>query len=1093
MRVIQAFKALSRLKKIALTVVLVFIAYTFIGFVILPWVARVVALHKLPQILHRPTVIEKVRFNPFTLALEIRGLAVKERNENATFVSFDRLYVNLQASSIFKLAPVVREFRLEKPYTRIVRNQDETYNFSDLLPPAQTTTPSAPEPSTPAPSEKSAFCLYNIRIVDGSADILDEPVAKTHEVRNLNLGIPFVSTIGEDIEVFVQPYFSVNLNGKPITIQGKTKPFSPSLDTTFDIALKGVDLPHYFVYAPEEVPIVLTSGSLDVAMQLSFVQAPGQGPKLFLSGDVALQNLALVDKSRRPLLKLGAFTLTIARSQLFARQPHMAKIDIQAPEVVLIRDAGGVLNLNALAPPPGNESPEPAPSSEPALPLVLTIDEFTISDARALFQDYREKSDSEAPEELELLTLPSLALRNTTIDTGQHLATVGELAAAQGAVLVRKLKTGEISLQALAPPPAAGETKKADKSESSAPWVATLEKLSVKNFTVRGENLAPLPGGDLSLSAISLEGQGISTQADAKATIDFTALLNQKAPLTVRGGFGLNPVAADLQVELTKLKFAWFEPFFAEQIALSIPKGEFSTTGTVSVAMTEGTPLQATFRGALGLTDFIAVDKKNAEDILKWKQFRIEGIDFSLAPLVATVDKVLLENFSARVIRNADQSFNLQQVVVAPKQPEETPPPAPAPAEPVSPAPEEQKETEPARIAVKTMALKGGTVHFSDRSVTPAFYTSFAEINGEVNGISSEEDATANVDITAKCDGYAPLAIKGAVRPLSKELFLDLATRLRGLDMTIFSTYTGKYVGHTIGEGKLGLDLRYHIEGKAFNSDNSVQIDTFNFGDKVESPDALDLPVKLAVSLLKDRNGKIGLNLPVSGRLDDPQFSIFGLIMKVLKNVLVKAATAPFALLSSVFGGGEDLSYLEFAPGSSSLTDALKQKLDKLATALYDRPRLHLRVAGYVEPEQDRQGLRDYRFERQLKVQKFRDLSEEETAGDQIDAVAITPEEREKYLKKAYKAADFEKPKNLVGLAKDLPQEEMEKLMRENIIVTDEDLALLAQERSQAVVSYLTEQGKVEAPRIFLVRPKSLAPKKKIENASASRVELRLK
>jgi uncharacterized protein involved in outer membrane biogenesis len=1092
MNIVQKLKTLSRVKKIALTVALLFLGYTFFGFLVFPWIVRLVAVHQLPKVLHRPTVIEKVRFNPFTFALEVQGLAISEPKGTDRFLSFDRLYVNVQASSIFKLAPVVREFRLEKPYVRLVRNQDATYNFSDLLSSAETKTPSAPQPSPPAPAEKPAFCFYNIQIVDGAADILDEPVAKTHEMRNLNLGVPFVSSIGQDIEVFVQPHFSVNVNGKPISIQGQTKPFSPSLETTFDIALKGLDLPYYFAYAPKEVPVTLTSGSLDVALQLSFVQPQNEERKLILSGDVAVQNIALVDKAQRPLFKFGSLTLTIAPSQLFARKPHVAKIALQSPEVVLIRDASGILNVNSLAP-PAAQSPEPTSPPEPALPVVLTLDEFTVDDARALFQDYRGKPDNETPEEMEILRLPHLALRNSTIDTGQRVATVGEVAAEQGAVLIRKLKTGELSLQALAPPAPTGEAENSGKAESGAPWVATLEKLSIKDFAVQGENLAPLPGGDLSLTAISLEGQGITTQAKAKSTMSFSTLINQKAPLDVRGEFSLDPLAADLQVSLSKLKLAWFEPFFADKVALSIPKGEFSTAGKVSVSLPEGTPMQATFRGDAGMADFIAVDKKDAEDILKWKQLQINGIDFSLAPLVASVDTVSLDNFAARIVRNADQSLNLQHLVVEAEKSKEALPAPVAAGEPANPAPAEPEKAEAPRIQVKTIALKRGTVNFSDRAVTPTFYTKLTEIQGEVTGISSEENATANVDITAKCDGYAPIAIKGSARPLSKDLYLDLATQLRGLDMTIFSTYTGKYVGHTIGEGKLGLDLRYHIEGQALTSENVVSIDTFNFGQEVQSPDDLKLPVKLAVSLLKDRNGKIGLDLPVSGRLDDPQFSIFGIIMKVLKNILVKAATAPFSLLSSLFGGGEDLSYLEFTPGRASLTDALKEKLAKLATALNDRPNLQVRVVGYVDPEQDREGLISYRFERQVKAQKLRDLSEAETATDQIDAVTIEPEEREKYLKKAYKAADFKKPKNLVGLAKDLPAEEMEKLMRENLSVTDEDLAMLAQERSQTVVGYLTEQGKIEANRVFLVRPKSLTPEGKIENAPNYRVELLLK
>jgi hypothetical protein len=273
------------------------------------------------------------------------------------------------------------------------------------------------------------------------------------------------------------------------------------------------------------------------------------------------------------------------------------------------------------------------------------------------------------------------------------------------------------------------------------------------------------------------------------------------------------------------------------------------------------------------------------------------------------------------------------------------------------------------------------------------------------------------------------------------------------------------------------------------DSTNAVIIDQFDFGDKVDSPDAVDLPVKLGVALLKDRNGVIKLNLPVAGRLDDPEFSVIGILVKVLKNLLLKAATSPFSLLGSVVGSSEDLSFVTFEPGSSRLSEAEQTKLGTLAKALAERPNLSIDITGFVDAEADRRGLVDGAFEKQLLAQRSKKDAEKNPAGSLTD---IAPEEYEKLLGKAYRAGQFEKPKGLLGVAKSLPEAEMEALIKKNISITDDDLRALAKERAEAVMDHLTVQGQVAAGRLFLVESPGLTPEQK-ENVPGSRVDLRIK
>jgi hypothetical protein len=395
-------------------------------------------------------------------------------------------------------------------------------------------------------------------------------------------------------------------------------------------------------------------------------------------------------------------------------------------------------------------------------------------------------------------------------------------------------------------------------------------------------------------------------------------------------------------------------------------------------------------------------------------------------------------------------------------------------------------------VRIDTVTLQGGKVNFSDHYIKPNYSASLVEIGGRVSGLSSEESRLADIDLRGKLENSAPLEIVGKINPLAKNLFLDLKVDFRDMDLSPLSTYAGRYAGYGIEKGKLTLNLQYHIEKRKLESENKVFLDQFTFGEAVDSPKATKLPVKLAVSLLKDRNGEIRLDLPVTGSIDDPKFSIWGIVWKIIGNLLVKAATSPFALLGAIFGGGEQLSYLEFAPGSADIPATDEEKIGTLVKALYDRPALKLEIEGHVDVEKDREEIRQRIFRRKVAAQKLADLVKTGQSSPAPDNVRIETAEYPKYLARAYKAEKFPKPRNIIGMAKELPVPEMEKLMLTHIQVTEDDLRRLAMERASRVRDRLVAAGKVEPGRIFLVEPKTLSPERK-EKRRDSRVDFRIR
>ena len=348
------------------------------------------------------------------------------------------------------------------------------------------------------------------------------------------------------------------------------------------------------------------------------------------------------------------------------------------------------------------------------------------------------------------------------------------------------------------------------------------------------------------------------------------------------------------------------------------------------------------------------------------------------------------------------------------------------------------------------------------------------------------------MELRGKYEHHTPLEITGKIHPLRKDLFVDLKVSFKDMDLSPISPYSGTYVGYTIQKGKLSFDLKYLIVKKKLDSENKIFIDQLTLGEKVESPQATKLPVGLAIALLKDRKGEINLDIPVTGNIDDPKFSLGRIIIQVLVNLITKAITAPFALLGSLFGGGEELSYLEFDYGLATVSEQNLKKIQTLTKALYERPSLKLDIEGHADSENDREGLKHLSLERKMKARKLNDMIRQGLPAVPVDKVRIDPMEYDRYLTQVYMAESFPKPRTAVGVIKTLPASEMEKLMLAYTVIKEDDLKLLASERAMTVKDLILKSGQVTPDRVFIIEPKTLAPEKK-EKQKDSRVDFKLK
>jgi len=1224
------------LRNVLLGLAIFLVLFAVIGFFVVPPVAKHYLVKGLSEQLGRQVSIEDIDVNPFAMTAAVKGFKVMEPAGTPVFVSVDEVLVNAEYRSILRLAPVLKQIRVATPYVHIVRNPDgKTYNFSDLI--EKFSKPQAnPEPD--APSE-AKFSLNNIELLGGKVEFDDRPKRAQHVVSDINLAIPFISNLPDRVEEYIQPAFSAHVNGTMVSLQGRTKPFKDTLETSVDLNIDKLELPRYIEYVPMRLGFLMPSGVLDTRLTISFVQHSPQ-PLVLIKGNVALQKLRITEPGGAPLLDLAGLSVPIDSVDVFGAKYALGKIVLTAPDVHVQRAQDGTLNWARVRPVADRAPEAPAKPNAKSPAMQLTIAGITLNSGAVHVEDLvpekgfrAELSGIEAsvreialpqkaPAQMELafatdkeatvklaaslllepltaegklevskirltqyeayyapyilyrvedgvadlstqfsfrmaddapqtrlsafnldlngvrmrkpgekedfLRARSAQIKDAEVDVNQLVLNVGEFVTRDGLLNIIREPDGALNATRVLPAPA----EKSEAAQGGTPWQITLNKATIDKWKLSFADLTLNEPVQMVADDVRLRATGLSNQRGKTGRVTLQAKLNESGNVKVGGTVALAPVKADLDVDLQTFGLVPLQPYFTDKLNILLSSADASIRGKASVALDAAGKLSAAFKGEANLTDVASIEKSSAEDLLKWQSLFVSGIDYTLEPMTLGIEEVALSNFFARIVIFPDGHLNLQDIVAKDGAPasdaaqgdegavktagapaagngavksaaQESAQRAPTPgrdsrpgndaASATAPAPEATAPMPPIRIAKVT--LQGGDVNFTDLFVKPNYSANLSEIGGSVLGLSSELNTTADVDLRGRFAKTAPVQIKGKINPLVENLFLDIGANVRDIELGPFTPYSGKYVGYAIEKGKMNFDVAYKVENRKLAAQNKLVLDQLTFGEKVESPDAIKLPVLLAVALLKDRNGVIDVNLPISGSLDDPKFSIGGIVIRIIFNLIEKAVTAPFALIGNLLGGaggGEELSFIDFDYGVSVLSQEGQDKVTKLQTALVDRPGLKLDITGRADPTQDREGLRKYRFDQQVKAQKLKDLVRQGSAVQSVDQVTIEPAEYEKYLTRAYKEAKFAKPRNAIGLVKSLPKDEMEKLMLTNVQVSDDDLTQLALQRAQSAKDAITREGKVPLERVFLLAPKVEAGKAD-DKAKPSRVEFSLK
>lgn len=1007
----------------------------------LPEFARQKGEVLLSEALHRPVSIGAVQISPFALRVAVDRLAIGQREARhgtLPLFSFEHFELNLSVASLWYRAPVVSAVRLTGPQLHLIRDADGRFNFSDLL------ESSGPKDAAPAPLPN--FSLSNIELSGGKI-VFDDREKKTQQtVSELGLGIPFAGTLGTQEESWVEPHFRARLDDSVLELKGKLKPFADRREATLAVHLKDLDLTQVAAYVPPIEGLKLLSARLDVDLDLVFVQAPGKPYSLMVVGDSALRQLAVENRGGAPYvvsadrlaLKLVEFDATLGQPLKAALQLDQLTLrarDGKTPLLVLpkLTAGGAVIDLKA-------QRAELAALEFEQLRLDLRREkDGQIDLVRLLTPVARAKSAADP--------VPVAKTDASPASPGDRSLSQGDsLRSSQGDSLRSQKNEGN-----------AAATTRAASSDAPPGWTGRIERVALKDARLRFADLTVDKAPPLLVEGLTLNVAGLDITGKEPAKLDLVATVNQRGRLAIDGNAGWAPLAASLKLDLAELDLVPLQGWAGGKLNALLTRGALSVGGQLSLA---GQPLVARFEGGGKLGNFNLFDRQQLADVINFRGVELAGLRFVSAPLAVDLKRLTLDEVFARVILGADGQLNLKQLVKSD--------PAPAAvatgAAADSPAPSDPG-AKPADLPVKIgeIVVKKSRIDFTDQFITPPYRASLTGLEGKITALAAGQRGL--IDLRGAVDRAAPLSISGELDPFSASLFLNVAARVKGVDMPAMSPYAERYLGYELSKGKMSFDVKYFVENSELKAENSLFLDQLTFGNKVVSPEALSVPVTLAVALLKNTRGEIDLNLPLSGSLNDPEFSVARIVFKVLGNLIVKAVSSPFALLGAAFGGGEELSQVDFAAGRARLEADGEKRLGILATALLERPGLTLEITGQADPQGDRQALALAFLDRQLRARKLGASAQKGQDSAALREIVLSPEERLQGLGALVKERDLKLPKGATAA-------DYEAALLAGIKVGDDELRQLAERRGRGVRNWLVETGKVPVERVFVMVPR---------------------
>ena len=1010
--------------------------YALVGFKVAPGLVRDQAIKYVKQNYGRELRIGEVRLDPFKLQAEIRDLAFPDA-DGSPMLGFRRLFVDFELASLWQRTLIFKDVIVEVPEVRAVIRRGGAMNFADLAP-KKASPPTAGEDSAPP-----AVWLQSVDVKDGRVDFAD--LARTRPFKRKFSPVAFsLKDFRTTPEGGGFQLSASSEAGETFDWKGRFA-LAPKVSSQGELAIGGLQAPGVAEYLGDALPFDLTSGVVNLA------------------GTYALA----LGKEFDVKLKLPKIELTGLGLQARGESDDWVTV----PSVVLSNTA-------------------------------VALPEQTVDLASIVVSGLKAQAWMSPDGSINLAGLFAPADASAT-------------------------KVEPAAADASAPPPAtvtsAGGKTATKGTGSGKPWQVRIASIDVANASIDFEDRMKEPAKQFAVAPLNVRVRNASLDLAQALPISVDAVINGHAPFTAEGTVTPEPLAAQLDVSLAKARMTILQPYVLPLADLTIKAGELGLKGKVRLDPPDAPGPDMSFDGEVTIDGFKSVDNALGKDLVNFRQVALGKLSVAMGPDAVSIDTIKVSEPFARVIISPERVINIAAVLdpkgtaaalearraQAATEAKMTPADkrrrdkelAKAEAQAakarkasgaaVAPPPPEPLPAEGMPIRIREVRIDNGTMDFTDLYVQPNFAAEITRLDGTLTGLSSDPASHAQVDLKGAVDEFSPVTISGEVQPFAFERYTDIDLRFENISLPIFNPYSGQLAGYSIAKGKLTTDLHYLIQDRKLDAQHKIRIDQLEWGEETAAKGEATLPVKFATALLKDRNGVIELDIPVTGSIDDPKFRIGPIVWQVIKNILVKAVTAPFALLGSLFAGAEDAQFVDFAPGSAALDPASAGRLAALSKSLVEKPAIKLDVPIGALADIDGPALAARAYDQQLADAMTTALASGSKDGAPALAFdSLGPEEKITVLTAVVKKQTGSEPQapeppappegTSRGDAKAMNQaatiEYLEKTARTTVTVPDTELAALGEARAAAVQRALLDGSTLEPARVFLTKAGKVTP-----------------
>lgn len=969
--------------------------------------------------------IGEVKVDPFGFKVDISGIAIPA---NDPMVSIRRLHLDFAARSVFSESYRFDEILFEGPQVKAIVEPDGKLNLLRLVPPPN------PDPFPPV-------LIADLRVTDGAAYLADFTKPNRPDTRlklsrfdlqNLHTtrdegGNLRLSGVSDEDEEFV---WIGKVSMAPIASSG-------------GLAIRRLKAESVQEFGGDLLPVLLRDGSIDI--DLGYVASYG-------------------DAGTRLKAVLPSFTLTGLK---IGGRPELFRAD---------SDIGGLavkgVRFDVAIPPGGEMTSTASVSALSARKVKLT---------------------GTGPAKGEGGSLAAADVEGIRLLPATSSFSIGAVSLAGLDVATSRAPNGSIGIMRLIPP--ARETKQG----AAAMGMPAIGAFSLTDAKLRIVDRAVKPAATWTISPLSVSAHGADMKGPLKLSV--SGKLNGATAFSAAGEVNPTTPSADLAVKLANFPVKAGVPYTIDFPALQIVSGTASADGRIRYS-----PKGMGYTGNASVDNLELIETYGRTDLVAWKRLALSGIDAT--PKRVTVERANLSRPATTVIILTDGTMNFQRLVTMNPEPIVTPaadagpPPKLTRAQRRELARREKAEQEAAAVKaraalaapivepdipvlVKRLTIDGGTLDFADYSLRPNFAAKVQGVKGTVSNVSNSPRAVAQLDLDGYViDKFSPVTIEGELTPMQYDRRTAVDMAFRNIELPVFNPYSGRWAGYAIAKGKLTTELSYTINDRALDAKHHIVIDQLEWGEATDSKEKVSMPIKFITSLMKDKNGVIDLDVPVTGTLDDPSFKIGPIIWKIIGNLFTKILTAPFKL----FGDKEDVQFVDFAPGSAAIPAQATSNFADIAKGLGEKPELRLDIPSGPGLPLDAVGIADQKIAAAA-------MPKEVKKGQPADLSTLELATRHDRLKDLYKArfkASPEIPAGPEGEEKDARRtreiEWMTAELRKSFAPTPDELAALGKARAEAVRLALLEGATtVDPSRVFLSGRDSAT-----EKDGKARMELKL-